>query len=142
MDTFYLLVAGSRDFNNYTEMCNVLNFLLKKQVEQNNKIVIVSGGARGADSLAEKYADEHNYEKHIILADWNKHGRSAGYRRNEEMHNFISNKEKRGCVCFWDMKSSGTKHNFGLAKQNNTPIRVYNFVSKRFLSDEELSKYK
>lgn len=137
-NTFYLLVAGSRNYTNYEEMCNVLDFLLKNQITQSNHIVIVSGGARGADTLAEKYADERGYEKHIMPADWNKYSKSAGYRRNEDMHIFISQHEKRGCICFWDMQSRGTQHNFGLAKKYNNPIRVY---SGRFLTREEIDQY-
>lgn len=143
MNTFYMLVAGSRTYNNYTEMRQVLDFLLQNQIAQNRKIVIVSGGARGADELAEKYAYERGYKKHIIPANWNLYGKSAGYRRNEEMHKFIANPSdnNRGCVCFWDMQSRGTKHNFKLADDYNTPIRVYDTVNHRFLSDEEVRQY-
>lgn len=142
-DTFHLLVAGSRNYQNYTEMCQVLDFLLKNQVAQGNKIVIVSGGARGADSLAERYADERGYEKHIMPADWNLHGNKAGYIRNTEMHIFISDPsvKRRGCVCFWDMQSKGTRHNFKLAEYYNNPIRVFDTVNHRFLSESEVRDY-
>lgn len=142
-ETFYMLVAGSRGYNNYDEMCQVLDFLLQKQISEHRRIVIVSGGARGADELAERYADERGYEKHIIPADWNTYGKSAGYRRNNDMHLFISapSERKRGCVCFWDMQSKGTQHNFGLAKQYNTPIRVYDTVNHRFLTEEEVQSH-
>ena len=142
-NTFYLLVAGSRGYNNYTEMCKVLDYLLKNQVTAHNHIVIVSGGARGADELAEKYADERGYEKHIMKAEWDKFGRSAGYRRNEQMHLFISapSDKKRGCVCFWDMQSPGTKHNFKLAKKYGNPIRVFDIVSHRFIPSDKIDEY-
>ena len=142
-ETFYLLVAGSRDYDNYVEMCNVLDFLLKNQVAQHRRIVIVSGGARGADSLAERYAEERGYAKHIMPADWNTYGKQAGYRRNEEMHAFISipSDRKRGCVCFWNMKSPGTKHNFGLTKKYNTSLRVFDTVNHKFLTEEEVRLY-
>ena len=139
---FYLLVAGSRGYNDYQEMSKCLDFLLKNQVAQQNNIVIVSGGARGADSLAERYADERGYNKHIIPADWNRYGKSAGYRRNEEMHKFlVKPSAKRGCVCFWDTKSPGTKHNFGLAKQYDTPIRVFDTVNHKFMPDIEVQRH-
>ena len=127
---FYLLVAGSRTYTDYDEMCHVLDFLLQKQVAQNNHIVIVSGGAKGADSLAERYADERGYKKHIMPADWNTYGKSAGYRRNEQMHIYIStpSDRRRGCVCFWDEQSRGTKHNFDLSSKFNTPLVIYSTV--------------
>ena len=132
-NNFYMLVAGSRGYNNYTEMCQVLDFLLKNQVAQGKHIVIVSGGARGADALAEQYADERGYEKHIMPADWEKYQKRAGYIRNEQMHLFISTKDKRGCICFWDENSKGTQHNFQLAKEYNTPLRVYSSLQHCFL---------
>lgn len=139
---FYLLVAGSRSYNNYQEMCQCLDLLLKKQVAQQREIIIVSGGANGADKLAERYADERGYTKHIIYADWNRYGKSAGYRRNENMHAYISNPSdrKRGCVCFWDMQSRGTQHNFKLAQDYGTALRVFNIVNHTFLSEEEVAR--
>lgn len=140
-DTFYLLVAGSRNFNDYPLMCEKLDHVLSKQVAMGHKIVIVSGGARGADDCAERYADERGYEKEIIKADWDKYGKGAGYRRNEEMHEFIAmpSARRRGCICFWDGSSKGTQHNFGLAKKYGTQLKVYNYIEKRYLTEEEVS---
>ena len=142
-ETFYLLVAGSRDYNNRDEMFQVLDMLLKNQVAQGKRIVVVSGGARGADALAETYANVRGYDKHIIHARWVTYGKSAGYRRNEEMHVYIStpSDNNRGCVCFWNMESKGTQHNFGLARDYKNPIRVYNTVDHIFLTEEEVQSY-
>ena len=120
---FYLIVAGSRTFNNYEILSNKLDALLVNQTE----VTIVSGGAKGADTLAEHYAKQHNYTLKVFNADWNTYGKSAGYRRNEQMHKFISQFEHRGCVCFWDGSSKGTQHNFKLAEQFETPLRICKF---------------
>ncbi len=141
---FYLLIVGSRSYCNYNELCKVCDFLLKYQIIAHRRIVIISGGAKkGADNLAERYADERGYEKHIMSADWNKYGKSAGYRRNKNMHSFIaeSSYNKRGVICFWDMKSKGTQHSFKLAKEYSNPLRVFNTISHCFLSDSEVEKY-
>lgn len=132
-DTFYLLVAGSRGFDNYSLLKERLDYFLKNQVGKD--IHIVSGGARGADTLAERYAKECGYKMHVFPADWNRFGKSAGYHRNKQMHKFISQFPKRGCVCFWDGKSKGTQHNFELSKTYDTPLR-------KVLFEEELSKKK
>ena len=124
-ETFYCLVAGSRTFNNYALLEQKLNIALQRQHDKD--IVIVSGGARGADALAERYAKEHGYQLRVFPANWNKHGRRAGMIRNEEMHKFISQFPYRGCICFWDGASSGTKNNFGLCAKFNTPLRVVRF---------------
>lgn len=128
---FYLIVVGSRDYNNYNEMSKILDFLLQNQKDKN--IVIVSGGAKGADRFAEIYAQNHNYQIQIIKAEWNKYGKSAGYLRNKKMHEFIKDKPHKGCVCFWNEKSKGTQHNFSLAKKYNIPLRVFSSVKHKFL---------
>lgn len=117
---FFCLVVGSRNFSDYSLMKSKLDTFLKNQSD----VVIVSGGARGADTLAERYAKEKGYLFKIFPAEWDKFGRVAGYIRNEQMHSYISNAENRGCVAFWDGKSKGTQHNFKLAEKYNNPLRV------------------
>ncbi len=120
---FYLLVAGSRSFTNYQYLSSSLDKLLVNQSD----ITIVSGGARGADSLAERYARERGYQLRVFPANWNQFGKSAGYRRNRQMHEFIAQFPNRGCVCFWDGSSRGTAHNFDLANEFHTPLRIKRF---------------
>lgn len=122
---FYLLIAGSRTFNDYELLKERCDFFLQNQ---KGTIHIVSGGAKGADTLAERYAKERGYELHVFPADWNTYGNSAGYIRNEEMHKFIAKASyKKGVVCFWDGQSKGTAHNFELSKKYNNPLRVVKF---------------
>lgn len=130
MEKFYILIAGSRSYADYDTCKKILDYLLVNKKE----VCVVSGGAKGADALAERYADERGYEKRIFPADWNKNGKRAGYLRNEEMHKFISSFENRGCVCFWDGESKGTAHNFELVKKYGTPIRVFDFKKYRYIS--------
>ena len=130
-NSFVLLIAGSRNFNDYNKLCEITDKLLVNHYGKH--IIIVSGGARGADALAERYADERGYIKHIMPADWNRYGKSAGYRRNEDMHMYIAPSASKGCLCFWDGESKGTAHNFELAKQYNNPIRIYNYVTNKFV---------
>ena len=117
---FYCLVVGSRSFDNYDLLESSLDKLLIKKKD----IVIVSGGAKGADTLAEEYAANRGYECMVFKANWQQHGRAAGIFRNEEMHRYISQFEKRGCVAFWDGQSRGTYSNFELAKKYNNPLRI------------------
>ena len=65
-----VIVAGTRYFTNYGLMCKKLDTLLCNLKD----IEIVSGTARGADSLGEKYAKEHNLFLKQFPADWNKYG--------------------------------------------------------------------
>ena len=138
---FYLLVAGSRNYNNYSEFTKSMDILLKTQVSMGKEIVIVSGGARGADFLAEKYAKDKGYKVKVFKANWDLYGKSAGYKRNAEMHDFLSKQQSRGCVCFWDMNSPGTKNNFGLCQKNKTPLRVFSITEHRFLKNSEIQQH-
>ena len=117
----YLLVVGSREFHNYTMMQKVLDEEINKD---NESVKIVSGGAKGADNLAKEYAKLHKLEYIEFPAKWNIYGKSAGYRRNEEMHKYISEKKRRKVIAFWNGKSKGTQHNFELAKKYNNEIEV------------------
>lgn len=121
-NTFACLVVGSRTFNDYNKLSNTLDKLLQNKT--NKDIIIVSGGANGADSLAERYAKEHNYKLIVFRADWNTYGNSAGYKRNDKMHQFIATFDDRGCVAFWDGVSKGTAHNFELAKKYCNTIKT------------------
>lgn len=117
---FFCLIVGSRTFTDYSLFKEKTDYLL-----QNKKnIVIVSGGAKGTDTLAEKYAKENDFPFLMFSAEWDKYGCAAGYIRNEKMHNFISRQSDRGVIAFWDGKSKGTTHSFELAKRYNNPIKT------------------
>ena len=131
MEYFALLIAGSRDFNDYDTLAKKCDSLLVNQ--RRKYIIIVSGGSRGADTLAERYAKERGYYLKVFPAQWKKYGKSAGYRRNEEMHKYINSFGNRGVVCFWDGQSIGTTHNFNLCKRFHTQLRVWNYIVKSWI---------
>lgn len=109
-----VIVAGSRDFNDYGLLCRTLNELFGSF-----NIEIVSGCARGADKLGEQYADDHWIPKKLFPANWGKYGKSAGYRRNEQMAQYADI-----LVAFWDYSSPGTRHMINLARQYNLEVHV------------------
>ena len=104
------LIAGSRDFNNYNLLLEVLNQYEKPDV-------IIEGGARGADLLGKRFAKENNIECLEYKANWDKYGKSAGYKRNIEMVNQLNHNDI--AFIFWDGKSKGTKHTIDLCNKNN-----------------------
>jgi len=109
-----IAIVGSRTFNGYD--------LLEKTIC--NKMVgsinlIVSGGARGADYLAERFAKKHNIPIQIFQAEWDKYGKGAGYIRNKLI---IENVDI--VFAFWDGKSKGTKHSIELAKEYNKKLFI------------------
>lgn len=78
-----IIIAGSREFKNYD--------LLKKVVGQilsgikSREIEVVSGTCRGADLLGEAYANENKLAIKRFPANWDAHGKKAGFIRNKEM---------------------------------------------------------
>ena len=116
---FRVIVAGGRDFDNYELLKDKLDKLLSLKA---SNCTIVSGAARGADNLGEVYAEEKGYLLSKFPAQWDKFGKSAGYRRNEEMA-----KNADGLVAFWDGQSRGTKHMIDIAKAQGLAVRVINY---------------
>jgi hypothetical protein len=121
---FRLIVAGSRGFWSQDLMDRTLDNLL--QNKQPDEIEIVSGGARGADRSAIVYAHNRGYKLTVMNAEWNKHGRSAGYKRNQQMAAYAD-----ACVVFWDEKSRGSKHMIDIAKSIDMPLRVIKYRNQQ-----------
>lgn len=120
---FVVIVAGSRSFNDLSLMYSKLDYYLQKQ----DKVLIVHGGANGADKCAAIYAKERNIKTKVFLPDWDKYGKKAGILRNIEMFEYASQFQDRGCVVFWDGKSKGTKNDIELSKKYNVPLRIVKF---------------
>lgn len=119
-----IIIAGSRDFDDYPLLCETMDKLTRKLDKK--KLVILSGGAKGADKLGEQWAFERGVGTvEIYHADWTKHGKSAGPIRNEEM---AENADV--LVAFWDGKSPGTKDMISQAKKKGLKVRVVYFGRK------------
>lgn len=82
---FRILVCGGRDWDNRTLTSGVLDGFREQYHEKGMPIVIVEGGARGADALAKEYAVKYNIPLEEFAAEWNKYGRAAGPVRNSKM---------------------------------------------------------
>ncbi len=113
-----VVIAGCRDYNNYNEAKEYIDFCIS-EIRKKNEIVILSGGASGADAIGERYALENGFKTEKHPADWKKYGRAAGPIRNKEMASLSDY-----VICFWDNKSKGTKSMIEYAKKLNKPLRV------------------
>lgn len=106
------IIAGSRGFTDYE--------LLKAACEQHTITTVISGTARGADQLGERYAIEKGIHLTRMPANWNLYGKSAGYRRNMEMADIADQ-----LIAFWDGKSPGTKHMIDIATTKGLKVFTY-----------------
>lgn len=115
-----LAVIGSRGFTDYDLMCKTLDEYKKADPE----LEIVSGGARGADQLAAKYAKENNLMLIEFFADWEKYGNSAGYKRNKLLIDYADQ-----VVAFWDSESKGTLISINLAMSSSKSVKVIKYTA-------------
>lgn len=118
-----LAIIGSRTFANYNFAEMWIDSMLNFTCDRDAGIeVIISGGASGADTLAEKYADKHNIEKEIYLPDWYRFGKQAAFIRNKQI---IDNCDM--VLAFWDGQSKGTKDSIVRAKLAKKPTFIVYF---------------
>ena len=114
---FRLVVAGSRGFDNYERLSAELDKLLAGRTN----VTIISGAARGADRLGEKYAKAHGYKLEQVPAQWAKYHQGAGPIRNKQMV-----KTADAVLVFWDNESSGTRNIIECARAENIPCKIVN----------------
>ena len=111
----FVIIAGGRDFNDYGLLQEKCDMFLSQQRD----VTIISGRAKGADKLGERYACKRNLRLRGMPADWETYGKYAGFRRNEEMA-----KVADALIAFWDGKSKGTKHMIDTMKKLGKPVRI------------------
>lgn len=106
-------IVGSRTFNDYDALVDKINDLHLDITE------IISGGARGADSLAKRYALEHDINLVEYIPDWDTHGKAAGFIRNKDII-------KHGdlVIACWDGVSKGTKSSIDIANRLHKPVHI------------------
>lgn len=117
---YTISVVGSRTFKDYTLLKRTLNEIRERSHERS--VVLVSGGARGADQLAERYAREYSLPIRILSPDWNRYGKSAGLRRNTDIV-----QECDILVAFWDQKSNGTRDSINKARRMKKDLKIILF---------------
>ncbi len=117
-----VIVAGGRDFT-HVEGANAFFLEITKDIPVTQ---IVSGCARGADAVGERLARLHSILPiRKFPADWDTHGKSAGYIRNSDMADYADM-----LIAFWDGKSKGTKHMIDLAEKKGLIVHVVRYTAR------------
>ena len=116
-------VVGGRNFNNYYIAYNFLDLLVPK----NN--VVISGGANGADYIAECYAKFNNFQFKKYSADWEKYGKNAGFIRNKTI---VNNADR--LIAFHDGRSHGTLNSIMLALTKRIPVYIVRYDNSDLIS--------
>lgn len=83
--------------------------------------IVIAGGAKGADIMAETAARERGLHVAVVKPDWNRYGRKAGILRNLAM---LALRPDR-VVAFQRDGSSGTQHTIDEAGRRGIPVRTF-----------------
>lgn len=104
-----IMIAGSR---------SITDFDLTEYIPEDTTLII-SGGAKGIDTLAEEYADKHKISKLIMRPDYKKYGKAAPLLRNKKMVELSDI-----IIVIWDGKSKGTKFTIDYAKAQGKEVNI------------------
>ena len=104
-----LLIVGSR---------SIEQFDLTEYIPPVTELII-SGGAKGIDTIAEQYADRHKISKLILRPKYHIYGRAAPIKRNQEMVDVADQ-----VLVVWDGNSRGTSATIAYAKKVQKPINI------------------
>ncbi len=115
---FRVIIAGTRDFSDYQLLRDKCDAILSSK-RQDSNIIVVSGTARGADRLGERYARERGYEIRQFPADWLNDEKKAGPIRNAKMADNAD-----ALIAYWAGQSRGTKNMIETAKRKGLIIRT------------------
>jgi len=102
------IVCGSRTITDYKTVKSYLDH------------VIISGCAKGIDTLAIRYAHEKGIPTIEVPAKWDLYGKSAGFKRNKKMLEIAN-----AVIALWDGKSKGTENTIELAHEKGIPAAVF-----------------
>jgi hypothetical protein len=107
-----VLICGGRDYTNVKRFWYEIDKISQNlDFDNNQPITIIHGAAKGADSLANDYAEECGWDVEVYPADWGKYGNSAGPIRNQQMLD-----SKPDLVIAFPGRS-GTAHMVSIAKK-------------------------
>lgn len=118
MQEFRILVCGGRAYNDRERVFKILD--AAAQALANRHIKIIHGAATGADSLAKLWATERRVNNQAFPADWDIHGKRAGFIRNKQMLD-----EGKPHVVIAFPGGVGTRMMVQLAKRAGIPVKEY-----------------
>ena len=85
-----------------------------------NTTEIVSGGAKGIDTCARKYAISHGIKLTEFLPEYSRYGRGVPLKRNLKIIEYAD-----VVIAFWDRQSKGTKNVIENCKKLNVKVDVH-----------------
>ncbi len=109
-----VIIAGSRTINDERILWEAI------KEAPFNITEIVCGMAKGVDMLGHIYGYCNDLDVSEFPANWDQHGKSAGYKRNVQMGEYAD-----ALIAIWDGQSKGTKHMIDIMTKLNKPVSIY-----------------
>lgn len=113
------IIAGPRDYFTYKSLLAALERIDWEITE------VVSGCARGVDSMGERWAKEHDIPIKKFPPDWNKYGKKAGFLRNRQMAKYGD-----ALLALWDHQTTGTGDMINAAREEGLIVLVHRIQRK------------
>ena len=117
-NSLYLAVVGGRTVDDKDFVEEQIDRVLENI--KPDKVVIVSGGAKGVDTIARQIAEERGYEIVEIIPDWETYGKKAGPMKNKEIVDLADM-----VLAIPSKESRGTIHTINYARSKRKPLFVF-----------------
>lgn len=127
MVNYVILITGSRDWDNAQTikdalMMQVVAATKDREITMPHQIVLHSGACpTGADKICEEVAESLGFTVYRYPANWKKYGKSAGFRRNQQMVDLGANI----CIAFIKNESKGATMTARIAEESGIPTVRY-----------------
>jgi hypothetical protein len=129
MSPYVVLVTGDRNWKHDEVIVRAIGDIWRVKDRKGIWVTFIHGGARGADTIAEKIARELGFEVVVYEAKWGLLGKFAGIDRNREM---LEKGKPNLVLAFHDnlfgdgdqdvTPSKGTKHMVEIALKSGIPV--------------------
>lgn len=117
-----LIIAGGRDFKDWRMFYQAAFAWIDEHDPNEENTIVFSGMAEGADEMGYLWSEDRGIPRREFPADWDRYGRTAGYRRNHQMA-----MEATHLLAFWDGQSKGTKDMITRAKAAGLHVTVVKY---------------
>lgn len=115
-----LAIIGSRGITDISTKKLIDEYIDKYAEKSSGGITeIVSGGAKGIDTLAREFANRRSIRLTEFLPDYRRFGRGAPLKRNESIAEYAD-----CAIAFWDGRSRGTAHTVKLFEELGKPVKI------------------
>jgi len=112
----WVIIAGSRGISGVDIVQEAVNNSgFKNEIEG-----VVCGMAKGVDMSGYEWAIKNKKKVEIFPANWDKHGKRAGYLRNVEMGEFGD-----ALIAIWDGTSRGTAMMIDIMERKRKAIYIH-----------------